>query len=112
MAAGDLAETGVSGSPGRQTARLARLADSAGCEGVVCSPDELGVIAQVAPDLVRVTPGIRPIGAETHDQRRTADPTEAIRRGADYLVIGRPILRAPDPVAAARAILAGMAGID
>jgi orotidine-5'-phosphate decarboxylase len=104
MTAEDLAEAGVSGTPGRQTARLARLATSAGCEGVVCSPEELGVIAQVAPALLKVTPGIRPPGTETHDQSRTASPAEAIRRGADYLVIGRPIVRASDPGAAARTI--------
>lgn len=105
MGADDLAETGVSGSPGRQTARLAKLAASAGCEGVVCSPEELGVIAQVASQLIKVTPGIRPPGADHDDQRRTAGPAEAIRRGADYLVIGRPILRDSKPAEAARAIL-------
>ena len=104
MTALDLAEVGVAGSPGRQTARLARLAASTGCEGVVCSPEELGVIAQVAPELLKVTPGVRPAGAKIDDQRRTATPAEAVRRGADYLVIGRPILRALDPGAAARAI--------
>jgi orotidine-5'-phosphate decarboxylase len=100
----DLAELGVSSSPGRHTARLAKLAAAAGCEGVVCSPEELGVIAQVAPGLLRVTPGIRPSCIDPNDQRRTATPTAAIRRGADYLVIGRPIVRAPDPAAAASAI--------
>lgn len=104
MDAADLIEGGVTGSPGRQTARLAKLAVSARCEGIICSPEELGVIAQVAPDLLKVTPGIRDSGSGTDDQRRTAGPREAIERGADYLVIGRPILRAPDPVEAARAI--------
>ena len=105
MTGDDLAEAGMSGTPGRQTARLARLAAAAGCEGVVCSPEELGVVAQVAPGLLRVTPGIRLAGTETHDQSRTADPAEAIKRGADYLVVGRPIVRASDPGAAARLIL-------
>jgi len=105
MSADDLAEGGVSGTPGRQTARLAKLAGSAGCEGVVCSPEEIGVIAQVAPDLLKVTPGIRPPGTSTDDQRRIASPAEAIKRGADYLVIGRPILQAPDPGAAIRSFL-------
>ncbi|MDH3260148.1 MAG: orotidine-5'-phosphate decarboxylase [Acidimicrobiia bacterium] len=105
MTADDLAEAGISGTPGRQTARLSKLAASAGCEGVVCSPEELGVVDQVAPDLLKVTPGIRLTGTATHDQRRTADPAEAMRRGADYLVIGRPIVRASDPVGAVRAIL-------
>jgi orotidine-5'-phosphate decarboxylase len=108
MTEGDLTETGVAGSPGRQTARLAKLAASAKCEGVVCAPTELGVIAQVAPHLLKVTPGIRPPGSTPDDQRRTATPAEAVERGADYLVIGRPILRAADPVAAALAILASL----
>ncbi len=106
MSTEDLAETGISSSPGRQTARLAKLASAGGCEGVVCAPSELGVIAQVAPELLKVTPGIRPPGADADDQRRTAGPAEAVQRGADYLVIGRPILREPDPAVAARAILA------
>lgn len=108
MAAADLAETGVGGSPGKQTARLAKLASVSQCEGVVCAPSELGVISQVAPELLKVTPGIRPVGAAPDDQRRTATPEEAIERGADYLVIGRPIVRAADPVAAARAIAASL----
>lgn len=102
----DLAATGVQGSPGRQVARIARLAAGAGVEGVVCSVKELGDVAQVAPELVRVTPGIRPGGAEAHDQARVASPGEALRRGADWLVVGRSITRADDPVQAALAILA------
>jgi orotidine-5'-phosphate decarboxylase len=109
MTGDDLTETGVSGSPGRQTARLAKLAAGAGCEGVVCAPTELGVIAQVAPGLLKVTPGIRPPAFAGDDQRRIASPAEAMERGADYLVIGRPILGATDPVAAARSILASLA---
>jgi orotidine-5'-phosphate decarboxylase len=101
----DLAAGGVSGSPGRQTARLAKLAAASGCEGVICSPNELGVIAQVAPQLLRVTPGIRPSGSPRDDQQRTAGPAEALERGADYLVIGRAILRAADPVAEVRSML-------
>lgn len=101
-----LSSTGVTGSPGKQVARLARLAASAGVEGVVCSVKELGDVAQVAPDLVKVTPGVRPPGADAGDQARVATPQEAMARGADLLVIGRPITRAPDPVAAAAAIAA------
>jgi orotidine-5'-phosphate decarboxylase len=63
----------------------------------------------VAPDLLKVTPGIRPTGAAMDDQRRTATPREAVERGADYLVIGRPIVRSPDPVGTARAIVEGLA---
>ena len=66
----------------------------------MCSPKELGVVAEVAPGLLRVTPGIRPAGAAAHDQRRTATPAEAMARGANLLVVGRPITAASDPVAA------------
>jgi orotidine-5'-phosphate decarboxylase len=99
-----LAAVGVTGSPGRQVARLARLAAGAGVEGVVCSVKELGDVAQVAPGLVRVTPGIRPAGVGADDQARVATPEEAVARGADLLVIGRAITGAPDPVGAAERI--------
>lgn len=103
--ASDLAATGVSGTVGRHVVRMTRLAVEAGVEGVVCSAQELGDVAQVAPPgLIRVVPGIRPHGAEHHDQARTATPEEAIRRGATHLVIGRPITGARDPVEAASSI--------
>ena len=102
------AAVGFSGSPGRQVARLAKLASAAGVEGVVCSVKELGDVHQVAPDLLRVTPGIRPAGVGTDDQARVATPIEAIERGADYLVIGRAITRAGDPAEAAAEITAGI----
>ena len=76
----------------------------------MCSPKEIGVVAEVAPDLLKVIPGIRPGGATDDDQRRVATPQEAIERGADYLVIGRPITRAADPAAAAEAIAAQVSG--
>jgi orotidine-5'-phosphate decarboxylase len=88
---------------------LARLAAQSGVEGVVCAPSELGDVAQVAPGLLRVTPGIRPPGASKDDQTRIASPVEALQRGADYLVIGRPITRAEDPYAAAERIAAELA---
>lgn len=87
-------------TPGELTSRLARRAAEAGVEGVVCSPKELGVVAEVAPGLLRVAPGIRPAGMESHDQRRTATPQEALARGADLLVVGRAVTGAPDPVEA------------
>jgi orotidine-5'-phosphate decarboxylase len=91
-------------------ARLAKVCAAAGIEGVVCGTKELGDVAQVSADLLRVTPGIRPDGPlEGDDQRRVAAPEEARRRGADYLVVGRPITAAPDPVAAARALAAAVA---
>ncbi len=106
--AADLAAVGVNGSPGRQVARLARLAAEAEVEGVVCSMRELGDVRQVAPDLIRVTPGIRPTGSGADDQARIATPEEAIDRGADLLVIGRPITKAPDPAEAAQRIAASI----
>ena len=99
-------EIGVTGTPGKQVARLSRLAASAGVEGIVCSIRELGDVAQVAPGLTRVTPGVRPTGSSGDDQARTAGPAEAIERGADLLVVGRPITLAADPEAAAREISA------
>lgn len=107
-----LAGIGVTGSPGRQVARLAKLAAVAGVEGVVCSVKELGDVAQVAPALVKVTPGVRPVGADAGDQARVATPVEAMRRGADLLVIGRPITRAEDPVAAAISIGKSLADVE
>jgi len=102
----DLAATGINGSPGRQVARLSRVAAEAGVEGVVCSVKELGDVAQVAPDLLKVTPGIRSAEDDRDDQARVASASEAVRRGADWLVIGRPITRADDPVAAAASLAA------
>ncbi len=104
----DLAKIGIDSSPGRQVARLARLSAEMGVEGVVCSVKELGDVAQVAPQLRRVTPGVRPAGSDRDDQVRVATPSEAIARGADYVVIGRPITTAEDPEAAASRILAAI----
>jgi orotidine-5'-phosphate decarboxylase len=90
-------------SPGELVARLARLAAEAGAHGVICAPKELGVVADVAPGLLRVSPGIRVDGsADDH----TATPGEALRRGADLLVIGLPIIGVPDPVEAVQRIAA------
>jgi orotidine-5'-phosphate decarboxylase len=109
----DSAEAGAlfGRSPGELTARLAKRAAAAGVEGVVCSPKELGVVAEVAPSLRRVTPGIRPEGSPVDDQRRTATPAEARARGADLLVVGRPITGASDPVKAAQRLHESLAGI-
>jgi orotidine-5'-phosphate decarboxylase len=107
--AGDLAEIGVDRSPGELVSRMAKVAAAAGCEGVVCSPMELVVVGQAAPELLRCAPGIRPIEADD-DQTRTATPAAAISRGADLIVIGRPITAAPDPVAAAEAIRSEVLG--
>jgi orotidine-5'-phosphate decarboxylase len=99
-----LREVGIQNSPGRLTSKMARLAEATGCEGVICSPVELGVVGTVVPDLVKVTPGIRPAGAEANDQRRIATPADAVAGGATYLVIGRPITGAVDTVSAVRRI--------
>jgi orotidine-5'-phosphate decarboxylase len=105
-----LAEVGVAAGAAAQVERLARLAVSAGLRGLVCSPLELPVLRAALPREIRlVTPGIRPPGTEAGDQKRTLGPREALAAGADWLVVGRPILAAPDPRAAAEQILAALA---
>ena len=105
----DLAELGVAGTPLEAVARFARLAQGAGLDGVVASAREITAIRQACgPEFLIVTPGIRPASADTNDQARIATPARAIAAGADYLVVGRPITGAPDPVAAADAIVAEM----
>ncbi|MGZ6126386.1 MAG: orotidine-5'-phosphate decarboxylase [Myxococcales bacterium] len=92
--------------------RLARLALSAGADGVVCSPQEVAALrASMGPGPLLVVPGIRPSGAEPGDQRRTGTPAEAVRAGASILVIGRPLRDAPDPAAAADAIAREIASV-
>lgn len=87
--------------------RLARLAWDCGCDGLVCSPTDLpGLRAALGPDPLIVTPGIRPAGADAGDQHRVATPAQAMASGADFLVIGRPITKAPDPCAALATIAA------
>jgi orotidine-5'-phosphate decarboxylase len=101
-----LAETGVADSPEKQVLRLGRLAIESGVRGLVCSPLEIRPLrAVLPPSTVLVTPGIRPRDALADDQSRVMTPAEAARIGAGYLVVGRPIFKAPDPAAAARAIL-------
>jgi len=107
----DLRAIGLTGPTSKAVVRLAALARSAELDGVVASPLEAAAIRQVWPEAVIVTPGVRPAGAEQEDQSRMATPAEALRAGADFLVVGRPIRKAPDPVAAARATVAEMAGV-
>lgn len=110
MSAPGLAETGVSDSPEKQVVRLGRLAAESGLRGLVCSPLEIAPLRSVLPAEVQlVTPGIRPRDAKADDQTRIMTPADAARAGANFLVVGRPIFKAPDPVAAARAILAEVA---
>jgi orotidine-5'-phosphate decarboxylase len=105
----ELAEVGFQGSPEEVVVRLARLAEAAGLDGVVASPREITAIRKACgPNFLIVTPGVRPATAASDDQTRIATPEHAIRAGADYLVIGRPITGAPDPAAAADAIAAEM----
>jgi orotidine-5'-phosphate decarboxylase len=101
----DLPVVGQGDSMALQVARLARLAKDCELDGVVCSPREIEVVRRACgADFLIVTPGVRPAGTVLADQRRVMTPLEAIRAGADILVIGRPITAAADPVAVARAI--------
>jgi orotidine-5'-phosphate decarboxylase len=107
----DLAAAGYAFGVRDLVARRALQAREAGIGGLILSAEELPAIrALVGLDLTLVTPGIRPAGAEAGDQKRVMTPAKALRAGADYLVIGRPVTRAADPRAAADAILAEMAG--
>lgn len=111
MGAQDMAEIGLAGGPQAAVLKLARLAQASGLDGVVCSAQEAEALRNACgKGFLLVTPGIRPAGAGRDDQSRTATPRAAIAGGADYLVIGRPITRAPDPLAALRAISADIAG--
>lgn len=105
----DLRRVGVAAGVESQVVRLAKLAREAGMDGVVASPHEISRIRrECGRRFLIITPGVRPHEAEWGDQKRVMTPGEAIRAGADYLVVGRPILDAPDPVRAARAIVADM----
>jgi orotidine-5'-phosphate decarboxylase len=103
-------EVGIGGPPKTRVLKLATLAKSAGVDGVVASVQEARAIRKACGrDFLIVTPGVRPkeksSSAPADDQARTATPTEAIKAGADFLIVGRPILTAPDPRAAAQAIV-------
>jgi orotidine-5'-phosphate decarboxylase len=103
----DLARVGQKAPLIDQALRLALLARDSGLDGAVCSPQEVAAVrAKCGRDFLLVVPGIRPAGSATGDQKRVMTPREAINAGADYIVVGRPISAAPDPAAAARAILA------
>ena len=101
---------GVDRTPGEQVELLARMCLEAGIRGFVCSPQEVARLRAITgPEGVLVIPGIRPAGGDIGDQRRIATPAEALRQGASYLVVGRPITQAADPQAAAERILEEMA---
>lgn len=102
----DLADLGVSRPLAEHTLAMGRMAVNAGVDGLVCSPLEIAAFrSAIGSEPLLVIPGIRPANADTQDQKRIATPDTAVRSGSDFLVVGRPILQAPDPAAAAAAIL-------
>ena len=102
-----LSEIGVESPVAEEAARLAKLAQANGIDGIVCSPMEAHDMRELlGPDALIVTPGVRPVGAALGDQSRVATPSQAIERGASHIVVGRPITGADDPVAAFDAIVA------
>lgn len=109
--AADVKEAGFSEGPVELVARRVTHAKEAGVDGVICAPTDLSVVRAIAPKpFLAVTPGVRPVGAAHGDQKRVATPGDAIRAGADLLVVARPIIAAADPRAAAEAIVAEIAG--
>ncbi|MEO6697264.1 MAG: orotidine-5'-phosphate decarboxylase [Gammaproteobacteria bacterium] len=107
----DLREIGLSGTPQENVMRLAALSQQAGMDGVVCSPWEASTLRTAHGKVFRlITPGVRPLGAEQGDQKRIMTPREALQNGADYLVIGRPITAAAEPLQALRNIQDSLGG--
>ena len=105
-----LAETGVALAPAQQVELLAKLAISSGMKGLVCSPLEIGSLRKILPeDVVLVTPGIRPAGSNADEQKRVMTPALAAKAGSNFIVVGRPILKADNPAEAAKAIIAELA---
>ncbi len=106
----DLEDVGITGrDPADQVLAMAKFATANGAHGLVCSPQEVARLkAALAAGTLFVTPGVRPAGAAVGDQKRVATPADAVKGGATHLVVGRPILAAADPAAAARDILAQM----
>lgn len=108
----DIREVGFAGTPQDNVRRLASLAEASGLDGVVCSPLEVTSLrTSCGPGFLLVTPGVRPKGAALDDQRRVMTPGEAVRAGASYLVVGRPITAAADPAASLAAINAEIAAV-
>jgi orotidine-5'-phosphate decarboxylase len=105
----DLVDLGINREMKAQVAALGLMACANGADGIVCSPQEVADMrAALGPGTLLVTPGVRPAGAGLGDQKRAATPAQAVRDGSTHLVVGRPILEAADPAAAARAITAEM----
>jgi orotidine-5'-phosphate decarboxylase len=110
-----LSDVGIGSVPETLVRRLSLLAEASGMDGVVASPHEVGIVRAtvMSPGFLVVTPGVRPAGAALDDQRRVMTPSQAIRAGADYIVVGRPITGAKDPVESAEQILEEMElGLD
>ena len=111
MDAEQLHAIGIPTSPRDQVSRLAQLTKDAGLDGVVCSAQEAAMLRyELGKDFMLVTPGIRPAGSSTDDQSRIMTPAQAVEAGADYLVIGRPITQAAEPIAVLNAINQEIAG--
>lgn len=104
MDASDIADIGISRDVSTQVLSLAKLSKDSGLSGIVCSPLEIELIKKECPGLKLIVPGIRPASASKDDQKRIMTPHQAIKSGADYIVIGRPITKAENPVEAAKAI--------
>jgi len=106
MDRGALEQLNMMGGPSEMVPHLSHLAKNAGCDGVICSAKESASLrSECGGDFLLLTPGIRPKGVGAQDQARVVAPSEAIRSGADWIVVGRPITHAPDPALAAEAIL-------
>jgi orotidine-5'-phosphate decarboxylase len=106
----DLADIGANGPIAELVKRRAELAHRAGCHGIVASPHEVQAVRAVVPaEFLIVTPGVRPAGSATGDQKRVTTPAQARALGADLVVVGRPLRDAPDPAAAARAVVEELA---
>ena len=102
----ELAEIGYRGSAQENVRRLATLAQQSGMDGVVCSPREAATLrGELGADFQLITPGVRPAGADVGDQRRVMTPRDAVEAGSSYLVVGRPITGAPDPLSALQGIV-------
>jgi orotidine-5'-phosphate decarboxylase len=97
-------------APAHVMPQRVEYAVEAGCGGIVCAASDVTKAKELAPDLLAVVPGIRPKGVDAGDQRRAATPQEALDAGADLLVVGRPVTRADDRVAAAAALVESMTG--
>jgi len=105
LSADEVAEIGYPGSPQDNVSRFAELTESSGLDGVVCSPLEAGVLrGERCADFRLVTPGVRPATASMDDQTRVMTPSDAMRAGSDFLVVGRPITAAENPLESLRAI--------